>query len=265
MNDMDTPQRLDVNGVDVAYRRAGSGPPLLYLHGMGLTNRWLNLYEVLAERFDTIVPDHPGWGGTVRPAWYRGVDDLAVHYTDFLDALGLDAVHVIGHSFGGRLAGEFAALFPQRVLSLTLITPAPLSTVSPADAMDDDEEPPEGFDFDSVLFNDNQAAYEPYRNGDDLGQSVRAADDDHSVPDQFSFDTSPSLYRRLARVRAPAQVLIPDEDRLIPHEHFHAWAHWLGDAPVVTIPGGAHPTGHLMIVQEPRAIADQVAGLSATT
>lgn len=262
MSKLDTPQRLEVNGVDVAYRRAGSGPPLVYFHGMGLTRRWLELHGVLAERFDVIVPEHPGFGDTVRPAWYRSLDDIAVQHADFLSALDVDSAHVVGHSLGGRIAGSFAALFPERVRSLTLITPAPLATVSPADAMHDDGEPPADFDFDSVLFNDNQAAYEAYRNGDDEGLVVGPADDAFSDPAQFSLETAPSLYRRLARVRAPAQVLIPDEDRLIPHEHFAAWAHWLGDVPVVPIPGDAHPTGHLLIVQEPAAIAEQVAALA---
>jgi pimeloyl-ACP methyl ester carboxylesterase len=254
--DMDIPQRRVVNGVDVAYRRAGIGEPLLFMHGMGLTRRWLDLYAALAEDFDVIVPEHPGFGDTARPAWYRGLDDVALHHADFLTDLGLDSVHVVGHSLGGRIAASFAAIFPERVRSLTLIAPAPLATVTPPE---EEQEPPPGFDLDGVLFNDNQHAYPDFCDGDDEGLVVAPADGDlYADPSAWSLDTSPTLYRRLARVRCPAQILVPDEDRLIPRESFDAWSRWLGDAAVVTIPGVEHPTGHLLIVQEPRAIADVV-------
>jgi pimeloyl-ACP methyl ester carboxylesterase len=262
MSDLDTPQRIDVGGVDVAYRRAGSGPPLLFLHGMGLTRRWLNVHGALAERFDVIAPEHPGWGETARPPWHRSLDDFAPHYADLLTAFELSDAHVVGHSLGGVIAGAFAASYPERVRSLTLITPGPLPLVSPPIEGPSGDLPPD-FDFDSILFNDNQAAYEEYRNGDDEGTLVAPGDgDEHADPAAFSLDAAPTLYRRLARVQCPAQVLAPDEDRLIPHAAFAEWAHWLGDVPVVQIPGTDHPTAHLLIVQEPQAIAARVADLA---
>ncbi|WP_259311327.1 alpha/beta fold hydrolase [Capillimicrobium parvum] len=258
---MTTPQRLDVNGVDVAYRRAGSGPPLLYLHGMGLTRRWLELYAVLAERFDVIVPEHPGFGDTARPAWYRSLDDFVPHYADLLDALKLDEAHVVGHSLGAVVAAAFSATYPERVRSLTLITPGPLPLASPG--FDEPDDIPADFDFDGILFNDNQAAYPEYRNGDDEGLVIAPNDgDEHADPSAWSLDVTPTLYRRLARVRGPAQVLVPDEDRLFSNEIFAAWARWLGDMPVVRIPGRTHPTGHLLIVQEPQAIAARIGELA---
>ncbi|MEZ5124386.1 MAG: 3,4-dihydroxy-2-butanone-4-phosphate synthase [Solirubrobacterales bacterium] len=56
-------------------------------------------------------------------------------------------------------------------------------------------------------------------------------------------------------MRAPAQVLVPDEDRVIPHAAFAEWPRRLGGAPIVHIAGQTHPTAHLLIVQEPQAIA----------
>ncbi len=52
------PARARVLDVDVAYRRAGDGAPLVYLHGMGLTRRWLPVHAALAERFDVVAPEH---------------------------------------------------------------------------------------------------------------------------------------------------------------------------------------------------------------
>ena len=256
------PSRLDVNGVDVAYRRAGSGPPVLYLHGSGLTRRWLPLYDELARSFDVIVPEHPGYGDTVRPAWYRSLDDFAPHYADLLTALDLQDAHVAGHSVGGLIAGNFAATYPERVRSLTLIAPGPIPLVTAPFAPPKDLPP--GFDFDSLMLNDNQADYEEYRNADDLGRVVAEADDDFADPGVFSHVEPATLYRRLARVRCPAQVLVPDDDRLISTDVFQAWSHWLGDAPIVRIHGERNSTGHLLTVQEPAAIAAQTAELAQT-
>ncbi|HWT93887.1 MAG TPA: alpha/beta fold hydrolase [Solirubrobacteraceae bacterium] len=269
MSDMTVPERIDVRGVDVAYRRAGSGPPLLLLHGMGLTRRWHELHAALAGRFDVIAPEHPGFGDSAgRPPWYRTLDDLALHYADLMDALDLREAHVAGHSLGGRIAASFAAIFPERVTSLTLIAPAALATVSDAALLDPpagaDAPPPDpGFDFDALLFNDHQDAYPQHRNGDDEGLVVATGDDDpHADPGAWDINGVPSLYRRLARIDCPRQVLVPDEDRLLPRPSFEAWAHWLGDAPLVHVPGREHPTGHLLIVQEPEAIADAIAALA---
>lgn len=55
---------LDVRGVRTAFRRAGSGRPLLYLHGAGPTKRWLPLHGVLAESLDRIAQEHPDFGQT---------------------------------------------------------------------------------------------------------------------------------------------------------------------------------------------------------
>ena len=260
----DAPRRLMVGDVDVAYRRAGAGSPLLYLHGMGLTRRWLDLHGALAERFDLIAPEHPGFGDTPRPAWYRDLDDIAVHYADVLTALELDRVHVVGQSLGALIAGSFAALFPERVRSLTVVTPAALPVVTPPEALAELDAPrPPGFDFDSLLLNDHQEAYPEFRDGDDEGLVVAPSDgDEYADPSAFRLEPAPSLYRRLARIRGPRQVIVPDEDRLFPHSTFEAWAHWLGGAPVVHIPGHEHPTGHLLIVQEPRAVADAIVALA---
>jgi pimeloyl-ACP methyl ester carboxylesterase len=261
-----TSRRLDVNGVHTAYRRAGSGEPLLYLHGSGLTDRWLPLYGELARDFDVIAADHPGYGRTPRPRWYRSIDDLAVHYADFLSALGVESVHVVGHSFGGLVAGSFASLFPGQVRSLTLISPGPLPEVAPPDAYAVFAvEPEPDFDFDSLLFNGNQHQYPEHRHADDEGGLLAPADADGLAADGDGLAhlaSPPTLCRRLARVAAPAQVLIPDRDLLFGEETFAQWARYLANAPVVRIPGKTAETGHLLIVQEPEAIAVQIAALA---
>lgn len=251
---------VDVRGVRTACRRDGEGEPLLYLHGAGLTGRWLPIHASLARHFDVVAPEHPGFGGTARPRWYRAMDDTVLHYADLLDALELETVHVVGHSYGGRLAGAFAAVFPKRVRSLTLLAPAPLDPGGAGDPEPEDE----GIDIDALLFNGNQASFPEYLDGDDHGDLLEedAAPDPHAAPETWSHDAPATLYRRLERVTCPSQVLVPDEDMLIPRELFDEWAAHLPGASVVPIPGRELPTSHLFIVQEHDAIAREVVRLA---
>ncbi len=120
------PETIDVNGLEVAYRRKGTGPPALFLHGAGATRMWLPFYERLSESVDFLAPEHPGYGDTPTPDWLEGFDDLVLHYRDVLDAFELESVHLIGFSLGGWIAANLAVFYPHRVRSLTLITPAGL-------------------------------------------------------------------------------------------------------------------------------------------
>ncbi len=121
-----SPETIDVRGLPVAYRRKGTGPPTLFLHGAGATRMWLPFYERMAETVDFLAPEHPGFGETPRPDWLEGFDDLVLHYRDLLDAFELGRVHLIGFSLGGWIAADFAIFYPERVESLTLISPAGL-------------------------------------------------------------------------------------------------------------------------------------------
>jgi pimeloyl-ACP methyl ester carboxylesterase len=256
-------QSIQIGGVHLAYRRDGSGEPLVYFHGAGLTGRWLPLYGLLAHRFDIVVPEHPGFGDSVRPRWFRTLDDLILHEADALAELGFMSFHAVGHSIGGLVAGSLAAIYPERVRSLTLITPAPLPTVSPPDSVRVDFAAlPAEFDMDGVLLNGNQAAYPEYLHGDDEGDIIGEDDDPFTDPSAWDMAGAPGLYRRLSRYRGPRQVLVPDDDRLFSTASFQTWAHQLDDAPLVHIGGRDQPTGHLLIVQEPQQIADAVAALA---
>src|SRR5437867_2256210 len=70
------PQVVDVRGVPVAYRRKGTGPPTVFLHGAGTTRLWLPFYERMSEWFDFVAPEHPGFGDTRRPTGWRASTTL---------------------------------------------------------------------------------------------------------------------------------------------------------------------------------------------
>jgi pimeloyl-ACP methyl ester carboxylesterase len=116
---------LELDGCTLHYRRAGSGPPLLFLHGFDGAV-WSPFFDALARDYDVILPDHPGYGGSSMPAWLRSVHDLAYFYLDAMRELGLAGVHVMGHSIGGWIASELAIRQTASLATLTLIAPAGL-------------------------------------------------------------------------------------------------------------------------------------------
>jgi len=79
-----TETAIELAGVKLHLARAGSGRPLLVLHhDIGSPER-LDFYDELANRFDVLVPHHPGYGKSERPLWLRSVRDVAVMYQSMI-------------------------------------------------------------------------------------------------------------------------------------------------------------------------------------
>src|SRR6266705_1130518 len=112
---------ITVNGCNIALMRGGNGPPLLVLHGASGAGAWLPFMAALADTYDVIVPEHPGFGTSDTPEWLDNIHDLAYFYLDVLDQLDLRAVHLVGVSLGGWLAAELAIRSTQPLASLTLV------------------------------------------------------------------------------------------------------------------------------------------------
>src|SRR5258708_14988958 len=97
---------LNVRGVRVRLHRAGQGPTVLFLHGAGGVPQWLPFFDALAERYELLVPEHPGFGGSDDPPWITSMPDLAMFYLDLIEEAGLDRIHLIGNSLGRLLAAQ---------------------------------------------------------------------------------------------------------------------------------------------------------------
>ena len=111
----------------LAYARSGSGEPLVLLHGLGSSRHsWDPVIPLLAERFDVVAIDLPGFGDSAALAHHAEPHPAAIAAA--VDAtlrdLGVDAPHVAGNSLGGWVALELAARRP--VSSITLLSPAGL-------------------------------------------------------------------------------------------------------------------------------------------
>ncbi len=98
-------------------------PTILLLHGSpGSADDFQALGARLAERYDVIAPDLPGFGGSTRRVASYSIEAHAAYATALLDLLGIDAVHVVGFSMGGGVALHLADRLPERVRSLVLLS-----------------------------------------------------------------------------------------------------------------------------------------------
>jgi pimeloyl-ACP methyl ester carboxylesterase len=117
---------VDMGGTTVHHRIEGSGPTVVLLHGTGSSlHTWDAWTAELSRRYRVVRLDLPGFGLTGPDGSH---DYTMAHYvaflTDFLDRVGADRVHLVGNSFGGRIAWRYALAHPERVRSLVLIDSA---------------------------------------------------------------------------------------------------------------------------------------------
>lgn len=122
-----------VHGYRRAYRMKGSGPVLLLLHGMACdSTTWSSVFDELSEHFTVLAPDLLGHGESDKPNGDYSLGAYANAMRDLITVLGIDRVTVVGHSFGGGIAMQFAYQFPERTERIVLVSPGGLGPeVSP--------------------------------------------------------------------------------------------------------------------------------------
>lgn len=112
-------------GHPVSFVEAGTGDPVILLHGLGATKAsFLPTVFALAQRHRVIAPDLLGHGDTAKPYVRYDAETFGTFTLDLMDALGIDRAHLIGNSMGGRISLEVAMRAPDRVRSVTLFCPA---------------------------------------------------------------------------------------------------------------------------------------------
>ena len=116
-------QYRTIHGYRRAYRMAGAGPVVLFIHGIGdCSDTWLDVLPYLTSSHTVIAPDLLGHGNSARPRADYSVAAYANGMRDLLAALGVDRVSVVGHSLGGGVAAQFAYQFPERSERLVLVS-----------------------------------------------------------------------------------------------------------------------------------------------
>jgi pimeloyl-ACP methyl ester carboxylesterase len=115
--------QVELHGHPVIYRTAGSGPPVVLIHGMvNSSHHWREVALRLADRYTVIAPDLIGHGDSATP---RGDYSLGAHAAvirDLLTAIDVRGATIVGHSLGGGVAMQFFWQFPQLVERLVLVS-----------------------------------------------------------------------------------------------------------------------------------------------
>src|SRR4029450_13527311 len=117
---------LKPSGIRIQVIEAGKGRDLLYLHGAGGHMPDDPLIAALASRYRVVAPLLPGYGQSTGEDGLRDMLDITLHGLDVLEALKLRRPIVVGHSMGGMIAAEMAAIARTEVANLCLLAPAGL-------------------------------------------------------------------------------------------------------------------------------------------
>jgi pimeloyl-ACP methyl ester carboxylesterase len=238
--------------VEVTITEAGTGRPVLLLHGGGGPATVAAFAERLAADpgadARVITPTHPGFDGTPRPDGLAGIRDLAALYVALLDALDLVDVTVVGNSIGGWIAAEMAIAGSPRVAGYVLVDAVGLDVpgrpvvdvfaLTPAEIAQRSYHDPERFAVDP-------AALPPE------AQRTMAANRETLAVYGGRTMTDPALAARLRTVHAPALVVWGEADRIADAEYGRAFAE--------AIPGAGFEVlteaGHMPQIEAPERLA----------
>ncbi len=236
---------------DVREFGAPAAEPLLFLHGSGglMVDPYL---DMLGERFHVLAPSHPGFGASTGLERLDDIIDLAIYYYDLLDELGIERIHVVGHSLGGMLAAEIAALDPGRVRRLVLSDPIGLWR---------DDAPVMDFfsasmaEVQAAVWADPDADYVKMRRPDPsdtaalaeatyetLQSLAAAAKFQWPIPDK-------GLKKRIHRIAAPTLIVWGEKDGLVPPVYAEEFRSRIRYAQVAIMRGCAHQ----VMIEQPEA------------
>jgi pimeloyl-ACP methyl ester carboxylesterase len=240
-------ESVEVGGLRIAYERAGTGPPLVLLHGYAGDGPtlWRPQLESLSDDFTVIAWDAPGAGASSDPPETFGISGYADTLAGFITCLGLESPHVAGLSFGGILALAFYGRHPDIPKTLILASAyAGWSGSLPADvvsqrlrqAMALSELSPDEFvaTLLPTMFSDGT----PPETVDAFGESMRSF---HPTGFRAMARASAENVREvLPRINVPTLLVYGDQDVRAPHsvaEDLHAA---IAGSSLVVLPGAGH-------------------------
>jgi pimeloyl-ACP methyl ester carboxylesterase len=238
---------------------AGSGMPVVFLHGAGGLLADNPFLDRLAARYHVFAPELPGYGESTGEELLEDMLDFTLHGWDVVEALGLTRPHLVGHSMGGMIAAEMAAIAPHDLDRLALVAAAGLwieehpipdiFALLPGQLVEllfQDPDRGQALLTGGVDFSDMEAFKTFY-----LGQQRRLA-----MAGKILFPIpNRRVSKRLYRVTAPTLVLWGEADRLIVPAYAQRWARLISAAQVQMIPRA----GHMLPYEQPEAFVDALA------
>jgi pimeloyl-ACP methyl ester carboxylesterase len=251
---------IEVNGITVHYKMAGSGrPALVLLHGFAAsTFSWREVIGPMSEWGTVVAFDRPGFGLTERPLQWTGRSpyspeaqpDLTVA---LMDALGIERAVLVGNSAGGTVALLTALTYPERVEALVLVDPAvyvrgmtpawlrpflntpQMRHLGPLLARQIREW---GVDFARSAWHDPEKLTPEIWEG--YARPLRAENWDRALWEVTRASHPLDLEKRLGEVRVPVLVITGDDDRIVPTQQSVRLAGEIPGAQLVVIPECGH-------------------------
>jgi pimeloyl-ACP methyl ester carboxylesterase len=249
---------VELRGGALSFRvyTGGRGRVLVYFHSVHERGGWSPFLDRLAESYTVVAPLHPGVGGTTGVETLDDVFDLTLAYEELLDALKIERAHLVGHFFGGMVAAELAAVFPERVGRLVLVSPLGLwrDDAPSADILILPQD-----DLLTALWRDpgSEAARRWAALPEHDAENVEAQIDSiarRSAMARFVWPIpDKGLRKRLHRIEAPTLLLWGDADRVNPVVYAEEWQRRIKGAAVKLLPGG-----HMLIHESPEAASRAV-------
>jgi pimeloyl-ACP methyl ester carboxylesterase len=245
-------------GIRVSVREAGSGPPLVFMHGVAGLLSEEPLLERLAEQYRVLAPVWPGYGEEEGEEELEDMLDFALHGFDVLEALEVERPHVVAHCFGGMIAAEMAALNAGALDRLVLLAPYGLWH---DDAPIGDLFACTPFDQPKLLFADEEAGQRLLTAGLDFSHD--GALTDFMVGNARRLGTAGKilfpipnrrLSKRLYRLRSETLVVWGGADSLIPPVYAGHWHAQLPNARTAAIDGA----GHMLHAEQPDAVSEAI-------
>jgi len=250
-------ETIDVRGRPTVLMHGGDGPPFVYLHStLGESVRWLPFHQAWARHFTVYAPTHPGFGNSGGFEEIDSVEDMAFHYLELFDALGLDEVVLGGVSLGGWVAAELAVRWPERVKRLWL-SGAPGLWVDEAPLPDLCRDMARPDRLRQLLFHAPDDALAKMIIADDPDDERRLAGyQAMTVLARLMWERpyDPKLAARLHRVRCPTLLLWGANDTLVPPSYGLAYKKYLPHAEWQVIPA----CGHLGMFEKEAEFVDVV-------
>jgi pimeloyl-ACP methyl ester carboxylesterase len=244
---------LSVGGCRIRMMRGGKGAPLFFLHGGGGAGGWLPFMARLAQSFDVIVPEHPGFGASDTPEWLDTIGDLANFYLEFLDQLDLRRVHLVGSSIGGWIAADLTVRNASRLSSLTLIGAAGIHV-------------PGVTQVDTFLSNDEQRVRDLFHDQKladkmiSLAASSEAEDaavKNRTITARLVWQPrshDPQLRKWLHRIGVPTLIVWGNDDKLFPRDYAFAYQQLIPGSKAVVLP----ECGHLPHIEKADAFVSEL-------
>lgn len=242
----------------------GTGQPLLFLHGWTGVKTRDPLLTRLAERYRVIAPRMPGFGGSTGTEHLLDLHDLLYYELDLLDNLGLRDLPVIGHSLGGMIAAELAAIQPERFTAQVLI--APMGLWNPAHPV-----------ADFFAMSPPQLAAAMYHDlASPTAEAASRPPEDNDAYIAFMLDRARSLAtsakylwpipnrglsKRLHRVITPTLLIWGESDRIVPPSYAADFQAAIAGSTVEIVADA----GHLPQLEQPDRVATVIRDFIATT